>query len=187
MTTIELSTVIESALSLIVLTFIVFVWWPGQRLDIFRQQMFALRDEVFDFAADGHIAFDNSAYKLLRGLMNRTIRYAHNLTPYRTAMAVLRWKCTSSYPTNEWSVAWERALKKIEDAETRRQLEWFHSRATMLIVSQLVLSPGLLLIISPFLIIGIVIYTPWATLRDIYIDVRNKIPMAILEEEAAKS
>jgi hypothetical protein len=181
------SIIVQSALSLIVLIFIVFVWWPNQRADLFRQQMFALRDELFDFALDGRIAFDDPAYKLLRSLMNGTIRYAHNLTPYRTLVSILRSKCTSNQPTNAWSVSWERALKGAEDTDTRNQLVMFHSRANMLILSQLVLSPGLLITILPFVTLGAMLYAPWATLRDIYVSVRDTIPMALLQEEAANS
>lgn len=183
----QFSIIVQSALSLGVLILIVFVLWPNQRADLFRQQMFTLRDELFDFALDGHIAFDNSAYKLLRNLMNGTIRYAHNLTPYRTVISFLRWKCTSNEPTDGWSVSWERALKGIEDADTRTQLEMFHSKAAMLIMSQLVLSPGLLIAVLPFVGLGAMLYAPWSTLRDIYVSVRDAIPMALLEEEAANS
>lgn len=187
MTAVQLSTLVQSVLSLTVLVFILFAWWPAQRVDLFRQRMFALRDELFDFALDGGVAFDDPAYKLLRNLMNGTIRYAHNLTPYRAAVSFLRWKLTSTVPANGWSVAWERALKKISDQETRRQLQAFHARASMLVMSELVLSPGLLVTLFPFLVLGIVIYAPWATLRDIYVAVRDTLPMALLEEEAANS
>lgn len=183
----ELSNVVPSALFLLILSLIIFKWWPEQRVDHFRQQMFALRDELFDFAADGRVKFDDHAYVLLRDLMNGTIRYAHNLTPYRTIMSFLRWKCLSDKPSNAWSQAWEQALKQINDADTRSQLENFHSRGTMLVVSQLVLSPGLLIVVLPFVAIGAVFCQQWATLRDIYVSVRDTIPVTLLEEEAVNS
>jgi hypothetical protein len=183
----QLSTIVQSILSLIVLILIIFAWWPEQRMDLFREQMFALRAELFDFAMEGHVAFDDPAYRLLRTLMNGLIRYAHNLTPYRTTMLVLRFKYTSNLPANLWSASWEQALKNVEDKETRSKLEAFHSRATMLVVSQLVLSPGLLLATVPFLVLAAVFYAPWATLRDIYNAVYGKIPVALLEEEAAEA
>ena len=187
MTAAEFSNVVESVLFLIVLAFIIFKWWPEQRVDLLRQRMFALRDEFFDFALDEHVRFDEPAYKLLRDLMNGTIRYAHNLTPYRTAMSFLRWKSVSKQPIGGWSQSWNRALKKIESDETRIKMEAFHSRATMLVVSHLVLSPGLLMIVLPFVALGAVFYAQWATLRDIYTSVRDKIPITLLEEEAANS
>ncbi len=112
MTVAELNNIVQSILFLIVLTFIIFKWWPEQRIDILRQRLFALRDELFDFAMDGYVRFDDPAYQLLRDLLNGTIRYAHNLTPYRTGMLLLKWKFMPSKPTNGWSLAWEQALKK---------------------------------------------------------------------------
>jgi hypothetical protein len=43
-------------------------------LDRFRQDVFGLRDELWDFAASGQISFDDPAYRLLRQLMNGFIR-----------------------------------------------------------------------------------------------------------------
>jgi hypothetical protein len=184
----ELGIVIKSFLSLIVLAFVVFRLWPGQRVDLFRQQMFALRDELFDFAADGNVSFEDPAYNLLRELMNGFIRYAHNLTPYRTLMSFLRWKYGGGVgPVKSWKDAWEKAIGEVADPETRTKLNVFHSKASMLVFSQLVLSPGLI----PFVLTGgaitVVLYSQWTSLRNIYNDVSERVPMAFLEEEAANS
>lgn len=187
MTTVALSTAIETLLSLIVLAFVIFSLWPAQRADLFRQQMFALRDELFDFAADGKIGFDEPAYVLLRHLMNGFIRYAHNLTPYRTLMAFLRWKCMRQEPLEGWTAAWSQAVSKISDQDTRAKLEQFHSRASTLVVSQLVLSPGFLVLFVPPLVLITVIHIQWTNLRKIYQDLTDRIPMSFLEEEAAQS
>src|SRR5882762_3750422 len=150
MSTNELGILIRSVLSLIVLVFVMFRLWPEQRIDLFRQQMFALRDELFDFAADENVSFEHPAYKLLRELMNGFIRYAHNLTPYRTLMSFLKWKYGhGSGPIKLWNEAWEKAINEVEDSDVRTQLNLFHSRATMLVMSQLLLSPGLLFLVLP--------------------------------------
>ncbi|MBZ5694347.1 MAG: hypothetical protein LAN36_03195 [Acidobacteriia bacterium] len=183
----ELSIIIQSALTLILLAFIMLAWWPAQRVDLFRQQMFALRDELFDFAMEGSIKFDDPAYSRLRDLMNGFIRYAHNLTPYRTLMSFLRWKYTAGEPISAWSISWEQALNKVSDQDTRTKLQEFHSRATMLVVGQLVLSPGMLVTLVPLLVLVALFYEQWTSLRNIYNDVSSKIPMTLLEEEAANS
>ena len=187
MTPSELSVIVQSTLTLILLAFIMFVWWPEQRVDLFRQQMFALRDELFDFAMGGNIGFDDPAYLRLRDLMNGFIRYAHNVTPYRTLMSFLRWKYTAGEPVSEWSVLWEQALKEVLDQDTKAKLQEFHSRASLLVVGQLVLSPGLLITLVPLLILVAMFYEQWTSLRNIYNDVTSKIPMTLLEEEAANS
>lgn len=181
----EFNIIVQSILSLLVLVVIVFALWPNQRVDLFRQQMFALRDELFDYAMNGHIAFDSPAYQLLRNLMNGIIRYAHNLSFYRSTL--LQWKYQNDYTRKPWSEAWEHALQQIADKDTKRQMEEFHSRAKMLVVSQMVLNPGLVILFLPTIVLLIMLYPPWVTLRDIYNGVKNRVPMALLEEEAANS
>lgn len=48
--------------------------------DAFRQRAFALRDELFLYAADGNVPFDHPAYWRLRLMMNATIRFTHRMT-----------------------------------------------------------------------------------------------------------
>src|SRR5688572_19860233 len=52
------------------------------RIDLFRDRMFALRQDLFDLAAQGVIPFDHPAYGALRRTMNGFIRLADqvNLT-----------------------------------------------------------------------------------------------------------
>jgi hypothetical protein len=184
----ELSTIVQSLLTLIVLALVIFWLWPEQRTDLFRQQMFALRDELFDFAADGKVVFDEPAYILLRQLMNGFIRYAHNLTPFRTWMSFLRWKYLDQESLNVWGEQWNKAIEKVKNQEVKTQLEQFHSRATMLVVSQLVLSPGLLVVLAPIMSAVVILHWQWTTLRTIYNDLRNAVPpMAFLEQEAANA
>ena len=57
--------------------------------DAFRQRAFAIRDELFDYAADGNIAFNDQAYWRLRLAMNGMIRYSHRLTFGEAILPVL--------------------------------------------------------------------------------------------------
>jgi hypothetical protein len=119
--------------------------------------------------------------------MNGFSRYAHNLTPFRTMMSFFRWKLTNTRPVENWTVAWDDALNRIRDESVKTKLQEFHSRVTMLVIGQLVLSPGFLLVaLVPFTVF-VIIHRQWTTLRKIYSDVREKIPMSFLEEEAANS
>jgi len=45
----------------------------------FRQALCALRDDLFDLAADGIVRFDDPAYVMLRTALNGLIRYADTL------------------------------------------------------------------------------------------------------------
>jgi hypothetical protein len=181
----EFSTILQSLLTLVILAFVVLALWPEQRIDLFRQQMFEIRDELFDYAADRKISFDDPAYLRLRELMNGFIRYAHNLTPFRVLMSFIRWKCTVTKPVETWTESWNKALNQVPNKDVRETMSQFHSRATDLVLGQLLLSPGVLISVVPVLVFVIVIRTQWTNLRSIYRDVTGKVPMAFLEEEAA--
>jgi hypothetical protein len=183
----DLATVIGSSLTLIALIVLVFELWPAQRVDIFRQQMFALRDELFDFAAQGGIRFDDPAYILLRHLMNGFIRYAHNLTPFRVLFSFLRWNLTSNRSIDNWSIPWTQALSNISNEETKTKLQEFHSKASALVAGQLILSPGLVVTFIVPLTLVALLATQLINLKNAYKEVVYKIPMDFLEEEAAKS
>lgn len=72
--------VATSSVFSIVAVLVLFFWLYRQmRLDVFRQKLFALRDELFDVAADGKIDFRHPAYGMLRSTINGTIRFGHRL------------------------------------------------------------------------------------------------------------
>lgn len=59
------------------------IWHFGVRpylLDRFRSELFDLRDELFDYAAEGNIPFDDPVYGALRDWLNVLIRMAHRIT-----------------------------------------------------------------------------------------------------------
>jgi len=187
MTATHLATIIGSSLTLIALIVLVFEFWPIQRADIFRQQMFALRDELFDFAAQGGIKFDDPAYILLRHLMNGFIRHAHNLTPFRVFFSFLRWNFASNKPIDSWNVPWTQALNSLSNEETKTKIKEFHSKASTLVAGQLILSPGLVITLVVPLTLVALLATQVIYLKNAYKEVVYKIPMDFLEEEAARS
>ena len=66
--------------SLVSLAFLwVYIFWLYRdfRVDQFRQQLFALRDEMFDDASEQKLSFDDEAYGILRVTANGFIRFAH--------------------------------------------------------------------------------------------------------------
>lgn len=58
-------------------------WWGPLRwfaVDWARDRMFEAREQLFDAASDGRIAFDDPAYREIRGSINSLIRYAHGVS-----------------------------------------------------------------------------------------------------------
>ncbi|MEZ6072590.1 MAG: hypothetical protein R3C10_20595 [Pirellulales bacterium] len=70
---------ISSLVSLCFIWYLFFWLYRDYRLDRFRNNLFTLRDELFDLAADGEIAFDDDAYGILRSTINGTIQHGHRL------------------------------------------------------------------------------------------------------------
>ncbi len=60
------------------LLWILYFWmYRNYRLDAFRQDLFAIRDELFDMAIAGDVGFDNRAYRMLRSSINWNIQFGH--------------------------------------------------------------------------------------------------------------
>lgn len=57
--------------------------------DYTRQELFTLRDELFDYAADGHISFDDEAYLTTRTMINGVIRFTHSVSLTNWLMMLL--------------------------------------------------------------------------------------------------
>lgn len=71
---------LSSVLSLIAIGVFLFGPYNTYRVDRLRQEMFSLRDELFDRARLGEIRFDSAAYKATRALLNGMIRFSHRIS-----------------------------------------------------------------------------------------------------------
>lgn len=71
---------IELAIALAFLVWFFYGPWNRFVVDLARQNLFELRDEIFLLAADGKIEFSSETYCLLRERLNKMIRYCHHLT-----------------------------------------------------------------------------------------------------------
>lgn len=120
------SVLYEQLASLVGLAGLWAIWyylWKPQRVDIFRQKLFALRDELFDIAANGEVSFDDPAYTRLRFLLNGMIRYAHRISfpLLLISMMALKDEPESSKPD------WKQTLPSLPVA-TREKLNEIHER-----------------------------------------------------------
>lgn len=144
MTELQLANTLQATFVLCVASFIFFKSIPDSRLDSFRQDMFAIRDEMFDFAAQGKISFEDPAYILLRTQMNGLIRYGHQITLFRSVLSAAIRHISGATQSRSWNEAWQMAISDIKDEETSAKMEEFHNRAVLLAAKRLILG-------SPFL------------------------------------
>jgi hypothetical protein len=55
-------------------------FYRDYRIDEFRNRLFIIRDQLFDWAAAGNIEFDNPGYCLVRTTLNGFLRFADSLS-----------------------------------------------------------------------------------------------------------
>ena len=127
---------LASVLGLLGLWYLICYRWNEYRLDTFRDDVFALRDKLFMFAANGCIAFDHPAYTILRTRMNVLIRYAHEFTLARFVIVGTLMDEKTKSPA---LVRWEAAVKELPE-EIQPKMEEFNATLAFVVVKQLVFS-----------------------------------------------
>lgn len=139
MTELQIASTLELVCVLGLCSIVVFKILPTIRVDSFRQNMFAIRDRMFDFAAEGNIAFDDPAYVLLRRQMNGFIRFGHQLTVFRVLLGAAKADLCGGPSTPSFQESLDAALSAVRSEHTRERLRAFHSESSGLAIKYLVL------------------------------------------------
>jgi hypothetical protein len=87
--------------SLLLLWGLIFFCWSPYRLDSLREKLFAIRNDLFQFAARGGISFSDPSYRTLRDLMNGMIRYAYKLNGTQLLLTAIAY---SSRKDEQWRI-----------------------------------------------------------------------------------
>lgn len=80
-------------------------------VDQLRQELFAIRDDLFDFAADGGISFEDRTYRRLRQDLNSLIRFAHKVSMFRLLFA--NWMTTAEMRARQ-QAEWKQWLTEVD-------------------------------------------------------------------------
>lgn len=130
----QVSIVIHFSIGSFLIWLLIFFGGRDLRNDSLRQKLFALRDELFDYAADGNIDFGDPAYRLLRNFLNGTIRFAHKFSLLRLLMMKRITNARPEMVKDNLASDLEVALKKLpEEKQYRLQLIMFQVVRTILI------------------------------------------------------
>jgi hypothetical protein len=103
------------------------------RVDWLRDELFALRDELFDFAVSADL-INEPSYRQLRNTMNAMIRYSHKISLVRLILVVVLERLIIPperriNPIYEWEVS----LSKLFP-DHRKELLVFHRRMGALVM-----------------------------------------------------
>lgn len=145
---------INAAFSLIglmgagVLFFWLYRWY---RIDTFRQEMFYLRDALFDDAMKGLIPFSHPAYRELRVAMNGYIRFAHTLSVPQLLLLLWLQSSTPQLERETLNMVLTRALKSL-DSQTKARLDEYQQKMHQLVVAQILLAPETIIFLGALLI-----------------------------------
>jgi hypothetical protein len=141
--------------ALISLAFIIIVLYgPWQSLwtDWARQQLFEIRDGIFDMAVAGRISFEDENYRVIRESIQSGIRFAHGITWIRFSL----WRSLASSNQALKPSRLKTAIDNIKDHNLRLDLHRLRrDMGLAYLVLMLVRSPTLL--VFSFLILPIVL------------------------------
>ena len=127
-------------IDLALLFVIVFVLLRKCRVDALRHQLFVVRGELFDYALSNGLAFDDSAYVMLRSSINSMLRFAHKVSFARFLVlsAAFRWfSCTDMITDHERQ--WQEALRNVGDDEHLQKIVELHEQVLMAVSRHTVL------------------------------------------------
>ncbi|MDQ4044047.1 MAG: hypothetical protein M3173_01160 [Chloroflexota bacterium] len=138
----------SSAISLLGLWYLWVFLYREYRVDLFRQRMFAVRDQLFADAAAGIIPFNSPAYGVVRTTMNGFIRFGDRLT---LASLLISW--WSYRKMSKGAVTYDAELGRAFQELTDTQKEYLgrvHDEMNLIVLGQVIArSPLLLLFIVP--------------------------------------
>lgn len=111
---------IQLTISLLVLAWGYFHVYGQMRQDRFREDIFTMRDDLFDYMWKNGLSYDLSAYRIMRDLLNGVIRFGPWLNvPH---LAVLK-RFARARSMTGGRVELEEAIKSLESDELRTHLK----------------------------------------------------------------
>lgn len=142
---------------LLLFLWVLFFWlYRDYRLDLFRQRMFSLRDDLFDLADSGAISFDHKAYGMLRSVINGNIQFGHQLGFLELLVAALVSRRNAHQKTH-FEKSWEHACQSLP-TETADKMRSIRTRMHVLIFDQLVFTSFLLMVTMVALVVAILTF-----------------------------
>ncbi len=140
-----------STLSIVGTLFLILWIYKDYATDSFRQQMFAIRDALFDEAYNGLVDFNHPAYGLLRGTMNGYIRFGHKLRLLEALIFVLLVRKDADISTNKLSFdkRWVKATSELNPSVVER-LNGYRLQMQRTVLKHLILGSPIFLAVFGF-------------------------------------
>jgi hypothetical protein len=184
----ELPTILTSAFGLFLLWYVLAFCFKGYILDEFREELFALRDELFNYVGSIGLSYDDERHTFLRNMINTMIRFSHKLTFLRLVLVQFsKQKYPARYKTDSVE-RWKRELESLPSDERDRLIQ-IHHRMMRAAVFQLVWrSPILLPVITLYKVGSTIDAAAFAPMRRLaYQNIRLGLQEQQAEEQSVKN
>lgn len=138
-------------------------WWAYRdyRVDCLRQQLFELRDGLFDHAEEGHVDFDSPAYGVLRATTNGFIRFAHKISFSRIAILMaLTHGIRGSAGRLGFQSRWDHAKRDLSP-QSQEYLEAYVKRMHLILLKHMILSSPALVFSVATIIVPVALMILW--------------------------
>jgi hypothetical protein len=135
----------QSLISLAILFVLVFVLLNTHRVDRLRQDLFDIRDRLFDEAATGRLSFDSQAYRYTRTSINGMIRFAHRISLSRFFCALIAMKTVDF----ESAAKYRRRVQSASSEADRELCAKYMREANLRIAKHLGTSPFSFILFLP--------------------------------------
>ena len=146
-----LANIFVNGLLLFVLWWLFFVEYKRYRCDRTRQELFKIRDQLFQKAADGVLPFDSKAYCLTRTTLNGMIRFAHEVSFIRLLLGFWLHKSIQDRDAKRYLEDMSQALNDLPEPG-RTAVKEARSKMHLIIISHVIhTSLALLILLKPFL------------------------------------
>lgn len=147
---------IELLVAIAILVWFFYNPWQSLLIDIVRQRIFEVRDQLFLYAAEGKIEFDSAEYKKVRDFLNLSIRFCHRFG----IGTIIASKISNNKKQKKYSnqIPIFDTIRGIRDYETSRKLESMITEVVTILIFFMILRSLLLLILLVTLIPIVLVY-----------------------------
>lgn len=139
------------------------LWWfftgkyQEYRIDLTRQRLFSIRDELLDTAMDGKLDINSTAYCLCRKTINGMIRYCHKLSFWHVLIVFIGFRKQMKEINHNYNKIIQKAHKDLSD-EQRQLLNAIYSSMSEFILSRIICSSLPLMVLSRIILVVIRVF-----------------------------
>ncbi len=129
---------------------LIFQWlYRSYRVDLLKDRLFAIRDDLFDLARSGRISFHDPAYCMLRRTLNGFLLGGSKLGFLAISLTGRR---ISEERLENFRDRWKKAMDELQSSE-RKELTHLRERMNFAILDHLVLSSfAIIMTVVPVLV-----------------------------------